>query len=48
MEGVSAANERWHGTSGGYTNHHCKCIRCLDAWATDVAARNQKKSAMAR
>jgi hypothetical protein len=23
--------ERWHGTLGGYTNHHCRCDRCLEA-----------------
>jgi len=23
--------EPWHGTAGGYTNHHCGCSRCRDA-----------------
>lgn len=26
-------DEPWHGTPGGYTNHGCKCARCLAAWA---------------
>ncbi len=23
--------EPWHGTSGGYTNHGCRCERCREA-----------------
>lgn len=23
----------WHGTRGGYTNHHCRCSKCRAAWA---------------
>lgn len=26
-------NETWHGTSGGYTNHKCRCDECRAAWA---------------
>lgn len=22
----------WHGTIGGYTNHHCRCYECRRAW----------------
>lgn len=25
--------EPWHGTSGGYANHHCRCDRCKRAWS---------------
>lgn len=24
---------RWHGTTGGYTNHKCRCDGCRAAWA---------------
>lgn len=24
---------KWHGTVGGYTNHKCKCAKCLAKWA---------------
>jgi len=26
--------ERWHGTSGGYSNHRCRCDECKRAWAS--------------
>lgn len=26
-------DEAWHGTSGGYTNHKCRCAACRAAWA---------------
>ncbi len=33
------AEDGRHGTSGGYTNHKCRCRRCRDAWAEYYAAR---------
>lgn len=24
--------EKWHGTTGGYTNHRCRCDECRLAW----------------
>lgn len=24
--------ETWHGTAGGYNNHHCRCAACREAW----------------
>jgi hypothetical protein len=28
----------WHGTSGGYTNHRCRCPDCKEAWAVAYRA----------
>lgn len=25
------SKESWHGTSGGYSNHGCRCIKCVEA-----------------
>lgn len=42
----AVAEEKWHGTSGGYTNHSCRCDACKKAWATMVKdMRLRRKSA---
>ncbi len=28
---MNATQKTWHGTSGGYTNHHCRCPECSAA-----------------
>jgi hypothetical protein len=36
----------WHGTSGGYTNHHCRCKECTEAYRiaqADYRSRLQAK-----
>lgn len=35
-------NERWHGTSGGYSNHKCKCGPCTKAFAAAHRLSQQK------
>lgn len=35
-------NEKWHGTSGGYTNHKCRCNDCRLAWNA-YSRRNKAK-----
>lgn len=37
--------ERWHGTSGGYTNHHCRCNDCRAAWAATTERMRQTRQA---
>lgn len=36
------ANDRWHGTSGGYTNHKCRCDDCRSAWNEYCSKRKKK------
>lgn len=31
-----------HGTSGGYTNHHCRCQFCRDAFAAQMRVYRKK------
>lgn len=39
-------DEPWHGTRGGYTNHHCRCDACRAALAQAVrVARARRKAA---
>lgn len=36
----------YHGTPGGYSNHHCRCLRCTAAWTAYCAKRKaQRRSA---
>lgn len=39
---ASGATARWHGTSGGYSNHKCRCEKCRAAWAERI--RRSKES----
>jgi hypothetical protein len=32
-------NEPWHGTTGGYTNHRCRCTPCRAAHRDNFRAR---------
>lgn len=34
--------EKWHGTSGGYTNHKCRCNDCREAWRVQHFAYIQR------
>lgn len=29
------SDEQWHGTSGGYTNHDCRCEGCTEAFRVE-------------
>lgn len=40
-----SGSERWHGTSGGYTNHHCRCTDCRKAWATYFQIQTRRRAA---
>lgn len=40
--------EPWHGTAGGYTNHHCRCNDCREAWRAVNARRRAKRYAEVR
>lgn len=31
--------EKWHGTTGGYTNHKCRCDNCRQAWNASCVSR---------
>lgn len=31
-----------HGTSGGYTNHKCRCPKCRRAWREYIEARRKR------
>lgn len=42
---MSAVAEKWHGTSGGYTNHKCRCAGCRVAWAACIKDLDRRKSA---
>jgi hypothetical protein len=37
--------ERWHGTSGGYTNHKCRCDECRAAWRAYISRRRAERYA---
>lgn len=37
--------ERWHGTSGGYTNHKCRCTECRAAWAVLIMKMKARRKA---
>lgn len=39
---VSTMTERWHGTTGGYSNHKCRCDPCRLAWNAYCAERKRK------
>lgn len=34
----------WHGTSGGYTNHRCRCVGCRAAWAAAMRRYKAKRA----
>ena len=34
-------SEKWHGTTGGYSNHRCRCDDCRQAW--NKSCRERKK-----
>jgi hypothetical protein len=36
--------EKWHGTSGGYSNHHCRCYLCRVAWNGYCAGRKSQRA----
>ena len=38
--------ERWHGTTGGTSNHGCKCLACRTVW-TQYCLRRRKERAEA-
>jgi hypothetical protein len=44
---VSSRREPWHGTTGGYTNHACRCRRCSAAWS-EYSKDPRKRDAMGR
>ena len=29
---LTGMTEAWHGTTGGHSNHQCKCHACREAW----------------
>lgn len=35
--------DSWHGTPGGYTNHHCKCDACKQAHAVAQARQRARR-----
>jgi hypothetical protein len=35
--------KEWHGTSGGYTNHGCRCPRCRQAWAEAISLSKERR-----
>lgn len=35
--------EKWHGTSGGYSNHKCRCDDCRLAWNKYCREKKRKK-----
>ena len=37
-----------HGTSGGYTNHKCRCVDCRAAWATTMREYKRRRVAEGR
>lgn len=39
-------NEPWHGTTGGYGNHGCRCAQCRDVWR--IACKKYKAGRIAR
>jgi len=41
---VTSETEPWHGTSGGYGNHKCRCAECRAAWAASVAVSQERRS----
>lgn len=52
MPNIPATEERyiarppdapWHGTSGGYTNHSCRCRPCTDAHSAVMYRRKQRR-----
>lgn len=45
---VAEGSEPWHGTTGGATNHDCKCLPCRKAWAAYVARRRAERTALLR
>jgi hypothetical protein len=40
-----SGGELWHGTPGGYTNHHCRDTCCRTAWAADARRRRANRKA---
>lgn len=40
---IPTAVERWHGTSGGYNNHKCRCAPCTGAWRSTLAGLRQRR-----
>ena len=38
-------DEKWHGTSGGYTNHYCRCDGCRDAFRARMTKRRAEVKA---
>lgn len=34
--------EPWHGTSGGYTNHACRCRDCRSAWSRTMESYRRR------
>lgn len=41
----------YHGTSGGYTNHNCRCKKCRAAWSASrsrIRAVNKKQGTESR
>ncbi len=36
-------NDPRHGTWNGYSNLHCRCGLCREAWAACIEARRQKR-----
>jgi hypothetical protein len=39
---------QWHGTSGGYSNHQCKCPLCIEAWRNYINERGYRNAHTAR
>lgn len=37
--------ERWHGTTGGTSNHNCKCLACRKVWTEYCKRRRAERSA---
>lgn len=34
----------WHGTTGGYSNHGCRCPQCRKAWAAYCRKRKRERT----
>lgn len=36
--------EKWHGTTGGVSNHRCKCVECRAAWTAYCKRRRAERA----
>lgn len=43
---MSAARQKWHGTTGGYRYHRCRCEQCRSAWAAFKSADRRRRAGL--